>query len=84
MRPRSLRYFIPGISSSLRSTVSASTLCFIAFFMRSAELDRELDAAFANSASNEGEKTEVTEQEDDRPLLDDHEIEIAHALNDLL
>ncbi|MDM3306320.1 MULTISPECIES: hypothetical protein [Citrobacter] len=52
--------------------------------MRSAELDRELDAAFANSASNEGEKTEVTEQEDDRPLLDDHEIEIAHALNDLL
>ncbi len=51
---------------------------------RAAELDRELDAAFANSASNEGEKTEVTEQEDDRPLLDDHEIEIAHALNDLL
>ncbi|QNM16789.1 hypothetical protein CXM81_15205 [Citrobacter freundii] len=49
-----------------------------------AELDRELDAAFANSASNESEKTEVTEQEDDRPLLDDHEIEIAHALNDLL
>lgn len=51
---------------------------------RAAELDRELDAAFANSASNEGEKTEVTEQEDDRPLLDDHEIEIAHALNALL
>lgn len=51
---------------------------------RAAELDRELDAAFANSASNEGEKTEVTEQEDGRPLLDDHEIEIAHALNDLL
>lgn len=51
---------------------------------RAAELDRELDAAFANSASNEGEKTEVTEQEDDRPLLDDHEIEIAHDLNDLL
>ncbi|WP_410751955.1 hypothetical protein [Citrobacter sp. U14242] len=51
---------------------------------RAAELDRELDAAFANSASNEGEKTEVTEQEDDRPLLDNHEIEIAHALNDLL
>ncbi|MDM2853260.1 hypothetical protein OGY68_10135 [Citrobacter sp. Cpo065] len=51
---------------------------------RAAELDRELDAAFANSTSNEGEKTEVTEQEDDRPLLDDHEIEIAHALNDLL
>ncbi|WP_226813996.1 hypothetical protein [Citrobacter youngae] len=51
---------------------------------RAAELDRELDAAFANSASNEGEKTEVTEQKDDRPLLDDHEIEIAHALNDLL
>ncbi|HGY3717999.1 TPA: hypothetical protein ACNVDX_003682 [Citrobacter gillenii] len=94
---------------------------------RAAELDRELNAAFANgapaerdeelrhktslmlaqqrgecipelgddptdpkwdsmagSASNEGEKTEVTEQEDDRPLLDDHEIEIAHALNDLL
>ncbi|UBI17825.1 hypothetical protein [Citrobacter europaeus] len=49
-----------------------------------AELDRELDAAFANSASNESEKTEVTEQEDDRPLLDDHEIEIAHALIDLL
>lgn len=51
---------------------------------RAAELDRELDAAFANSASNEGEKKEVTEQEDDRQLLDDHEIEIAHALNDLL
>lgn len=51
---------------------------------RAAELYRELDAAFANSTSNEGEKTEVTEQEDDRPLLDDHEIEIAHALNDLL
>lgn len=51
---------------------------------RAAELDRELDAAFANSASNEGEKTEVTEQEDDRPILDDHEVEIAHALNDLL
>lgn len=51
---------------------------------RAAELDKELDAAFANSASNEGEKTEVTEQEDVRPLLDDHEIEIAHALNDLL
>lgn len=26
----------------------------------------------------------MTEQEDGRPLLDDHEIEIAHALNDLL
>lgn len=51
---------------------------------RAAELNRELDAAFANSTSNEGEKTEVTEQEDDRPLLDDREIEIAHALNDLL
>ncbi|HGB5276576.1 TPA: hypothetical protein ACIVNQ_002775 [Salmonella enterica subsp. enterica serovar Mississippi] len=51
---------------------------------RAAELDRELDAAFANSASNEGEKTEMAEQEDDRQLLDDHEIEIAHALNDLL
>lgn len=51
---------------------------------RAAELDRELDVAFANSASNEGEKTEVTEQEDDRPLLDDHEIEISRALNDLL
>lgn len=51
---------------------------------RAAELDRELKAAFANSASNEGEKTEVTEQEDDRPILDDHEVEIAHALNDLL
>lgn len=51
---------------------------------RAAELDKELDAAFANNASNEGEKTEATEQEDDHPLLDDHEIEIAHALNDLL
>lgn len=51
---------------------------------RAAELDRELDTAFANSASNEGEKTEVTEQEDYRQLLDNHEIEIAHALNDLL
>lgn len=51
---------------------------------RAAELDRELDAAFANSGPNEGEKTEVTEQEGDRLRLDDHEIEIAHALNDLL
>lgn len=51
---------------------------------RAAELDRELDTAFANSGSNEGEKTEVTEQKDDRSPLDDHEIEIAHALNDLL
>lgn len=54
------------------------------FPARAAELDRELDAAFANSASNEGEKTEVTEQEGNWPLLDDHEIEIAHALNDLI
>ncbi len=51
---------------------------------RAAELDRELDAAFANSASNEGEKTEVTEQEDNRLPMDAREIEIAHALNDLL
>lgn len=94
---------------------------------RAAELDRELNAAFANgapaerdeelrhktslmlaqqrgecipelgddptdpkwdsmagSASNEGEKTEVTEQEDDRLPMDAREIEIAHALNDLL
>ncbi|MDM2927054.1 hypothetical protein [Citrobacter sp. Cpa228] len=49
-----------------------------------AELNRELDAAFANSASNEGEKTEVTEQEDNRLPMDAREIEIAHALNDLL
>ncbi|ENI3488406.1 hypothetical protein ABXX25_002785 [Salmonella enterica] len=51
---------------------------------RAAELNRELDAAFANSTSNEGEKTEVIEQEDDRLPMDDREIEIAHALNDLL
>ncbi|WQI92429.1 hypothetical protein R5O97_06170 [Citrobacter freundii] len=93
---------------------------------RAAELDRELEAAFANSApaedeelrhktslmlaqqrgecitelgdnpadpkwdsmagsaSNEGGKTEVTEQEDNRTLMDYREIEIAHALNDLL
>lgn len=51
---------------------------------RAAELDRELDAAFANSGPNEGEQTEVTEQEGDRLRLDDHEVEIAHALNDLL
>ncbi|KAA1272884.1 hypothetical protein DXF85_23840 [Citrobacter pasteurii] len=51
---------------------------------RAAELNRELDAAFANSASNEGEKTEVTEQEDNRLPMDAREIEIAHALNDLL
>lgn len=51
---------------------------------RAAEPDRELEAAFANSASNEGEKTEVTEQEDDRLPMDAREIEIAHALNDLL
>lgn len=43
-----------------------------------------IDGLINQDASNEGEKTEVTEQEDDRPLLDDHEIEIAHALNDLL
>ncbi len=51
---------------------------------RAAELSRELEAAFANSASNEGEKTEVTEQKDDRLPMDAREIEIAHALNDLL
>jgi exodeoxyribonuclease VIII len=94
---------------------------------RAAELDRELEAAFANSApaeldeelrhktslmlaqqrgecipelgddptdqkwdsmafsaSNEGEKTEVTEQEDIRNPMDDREIEIAHVLNELL
>ncbi|WP_253685364.1 MULTISPECIES: hypothetical protein [unclassified Citrobacter] len=51
---------------------------------RAAELNRELDAAFANSASNEGEKTEVTEQEDNRLPMDAREIEIAHPLNDLL
>ncbi|EEP1478897.1 hypothetical protein HAZ24_001560 [Salmonella enterica] len=51
---------------------------------RAAELDRELEAAFANSASNEGEKTEVNEQEDDRLPMDAREIEIAHALNGLL
>lgn len=51
---------------------------------RAAELDRELEAAFANSASNEGEKTEVTDHEDDRLPMDAREIEIAHALNDLL
>lgn len=51
---------------------------------RAAELNREPDAAFANSDSNEGEKTEVTEQEDNRLPMDAREIEIAHALNDLL
>ncbi|EGT5654242.1 hypothetical protein JD793_000303 [Citrobacter braakii] len=51
---------------------------------RAAELNRELDAAFANSASNKGEKTEVTGQEDNRLPMDVREIEIAHALNDLL
>lgn len=40
--------------------------------------------SMAGSASNEGEKTEVTEQEDDRLPMDAREIEIAHALNDLL
>lgn len=50
---------------------------------RAAELDRELADAFAGSASNEGEKTEVTEQEDNRLPMDAREIEIAHALNDL-
>ncbi len=38
----------------------------------------------AGSASNEGEKTEMTEQEDNRLPMDSREIEIAHALNDLL
>lgn len=52
--------------------------------VRAAELDRELNAAFANGASNEGEKTEVAEQEDNRLPMDAREIEIAHALNDLL
>jgi len=51
---------------------------------RAAELDRELAAAFAGSASNEDEKTEVTEQEDNRLPMDAREIEIAHALNNLL
>lgn len=51
---------------------------------RAAELNRELDAAFANSASNKDEKTEVTGQEDNRLPMDVREIEIAHALNDLL
>ncbi len=51
---------------------------------RAAELDRELEAAFANDTSNEGEKTEVTDHEDDRLPMDAREIEIAHALNHLL
>lgn len=36
------------------------------------------------TASNEGEKTEVTEQEDSRMPMDSRKIEIACALNDLL
>ncbi|WP_262785898.1 hypothetical protein [Citrobacter cronae] len=40
--------------------------------------------SMAFSASNEGEKTEVAEREDDRLPMDAREIEIAHALNDLL
>lgn len=40
--------------------------------------------SMAFSASNEGEKTEAAEREDDRLPMDAREIEIAHALNDLL
>lgn len=52
--------------------------------VRAAELDRELDAAFANSAPEKHDEPEVTEREDDRLPMDAREIEIAHALNDLL
>ncbi|HGW6103990.1 TPA: hypothetical protein ACNIQM_002133 [Citrobacter werkmanii] len=51
---------------------------------RAAELDRELAAAFANNAPEEHDGQEVTEQEDNRLPMDAREIEIAHALNDLL
>ncbi|MFS9379453.1 hypothetical protein QNN88_01980 [Citrobacter sp. ANG330] len=40
--------------------------------------------SMAGNASNEGEKTELNEREDDRLPMDTREIEIAHALNDLL
>ncbi|QIU89348.1 exodeoxyribonuclease VIII [Yokenella regensburgei] len=39
---------------------------------------------FGQTASNEVEKTEVTAQEVNRPLMSDREIEIAHALDDLI
>ncbi|MEG1113361.1 MAG: hypothetical protein RSE65_21945 [Hafnia sp.] len=51
---------------------------------RAAELDRELDAAFANSAPVEHGELEGSEQKDNRLSIDDREIEIAHALNVLL
>lgn len=51
---------------------------------RAAELDRELNAAFANSAPEKHDEPEVTEREDNRLPMDAREIEIAHALNDLL
>ena len=52
--------------------------------VRAAELDRELATAFASNAPKEHDELEVTEQEDNRLPMDAHEIEIAHALNDLL
>ncbi|EMO5715860.1 hypothetical protein RVW00_000797 [Enterobacter bugandensis] len=45
---------------------------------KAAQLDREPEEAFSRNASNEVAKVEV------RPELSDREIEIAHALNDLL
>lgn len=45
---------------------------------KTAQLDRELEEAFAHNASNEVAKEEV------RPELIDREIEIVHVLNDLL
>lgn len=51
-----------------------------------ADIDRTLTerAAIEESTSNEGEKQEVFEREDDRLPVSDREIEIAHALNDLM
>lgn len=71
-------------SDKTEQTLSGETELPAVCPARAAELDRELEAAFANSASNEGEKTEVTEHEDNRLPMDAREIEIAHALNDLL
>lgn len=53
--------------------------------MHSAQLDKELNDAFAGNAYLESQTGEQTEpQQDSRAPVDAREIEIAHALNDLL
>ena len=72
------------LNTQTEQTLSSETEIPAVCPSRAAELNRELDAVFANSASNEGEKKEVTEQEDTRKPMDAREIGIAHALNELM